>query len=126
MRGVPLIILSSFLLFTTSCSKTEANSQLDFSKQEIQVIFFTDESQYQNEAPYYDAIIKLKKDYPEVFKNMLIFSPKKAEDYYQTFKVREFPTILILHKEQIIVRVHGEYSKEEIIQPISDALSAEL
>lgn len=125
MRSVPLIILSSFLLFTTSCSKTEANSELDFGEQETQVIFFTDESRYQYEAPYYDAIIKLKKEYPEEFKNMLIFSPQKAEKYYQTLKVKEFPTILILHKEQIIVKVHGEYSKDEIIQPITDALGAD-
>ena len=63
MRGISLILLTSLLLFAAACSKTEANSELEF-KQELQIIFFTDERQYEYEAPYYEAIIHLKKKFP--------------------------------------------------------------
>ncbi len=122
MRGISLILLTSLLLFAAACSKTEANSELEF-KQELQIIFFTDERQYEYEAPYYEAIIHLKKKFPEEFKNMLVLSPQKAERYFKKFKIKKSPAIVVLHKQETIAKVQGEHKKDKIIEPISAALT---
>ncbi|MCK6204034.1 small peptidoglycan-associated lipoprotein [Bacillus infantis] len=87
-----------------------------------QVIFFTDESDYQNEAPYYDAIIELKKEFPDEMKKMKVITAAKAKKYYSTFELKGCPAILVLHQNRITAKVNGDASKDKIIEPLSKAL----
>ena len=43
-------------------------SSLAFDQNTKQLIFFSDEEEYEQEVSYYDAIIELKRDYPEEIK----------------------------------------------------------
>ncbi|MFE8703707.1 small peptidoglycan-associated lipoprotein [Cytobacillus sp. FJAT-54145] len=128
MRRIPLILIVSLLVITTSCKSkgSELGGELNIDDSIKQVIFFSDETEYQYEASYYDAIIELKKEFPEEMKNMKILPPTEAKRYYSTFKVKECPAIFVLYNEQIVAQVHGESSKEQIIQPIAKALSTGL
>lgn len=122
MRVLPLIII---ILFCTSCqNNNDTNLQFDSSMK--QIVFFSDESEIadlQIEAPYYDAIIELRQQFPNEFKNMKTLSPSKAKDHYDTFKVEECPALLVFHNEEVIVKIVGENTKEEIIEPITAALT---
>lgn len=121
MKGLSIIIMISLLLITTACQDTK-KEKLKIDSSTKQVVFFSDESKYQIEAPYYDAIIKLKQQFPEEIKNMLILPPSKAKDYYDTFKVKECPAILVLYNDEVVARVDGEISRDQIIRPISSVL----
>ncbi|WP_077211374.1 hypothetical protein [Bacillus dakarensis] len=119
MKGLSIIMMISLLFITTACQK----EKLKIDSSTKQIVFFTDESKYQIEAPYYDAIIALKQQFPEEIKNMLILPPSKAKDYYDTFKVKECPAIIVMYNDQVVARVDGEISREQIVKPISSALS---
>lgn len=123
MRVLPFIIIILFI--TTSCQANEDTS-LEIDSNIKQVVFFSDESDkadLQIEAPYYDAIIELRQLFPDEFKNMKTISTNKAREYYDTFKVKECPALLVLHNEEILVKVVGKNTKEEIVLPISQALT---
>lgn len=124
MKVLPLIILTSFFFTTASCQNNEIDEELSFDHHTKQILFFSDESKYQLEASYYDALIELKQHYPEEIKNMMTLSPENAEKYYEWFDVKECPALIVVYNDQIVVRVNGENSKHEIIEPISTALSS--
>ncbi|RID88135.1 small peptidoglycan-associated lipoprotein [Mesobacillus zeae] len=88
-----------------------------------QVVFFSDESNDANEAPYYDAIIELKEDFPDTMQNMVILTPDKADPYYKVFGIDKGPAILILYNDQVSVKVYGQATKEQIIMRIAKELS---
>lgn len=124
MRVLPIVILTSVLFTAGSCQSKKIDEDLGIDSSKKQIIFFSDESKYQLEASYYDAIIELKQSFPEEVKNMMTLSPKNSEDYYKRFEVNECPTILVIYNEKIVARIDGESSKNEIIKPISTALSS--
>lgn len=118
MRVLPILIV---LFLATSCQSNKVES-LDIDISVKQVIFFSDETELANlqvEAPYYDAIIELRQQFPDVFKNMKTLTPNDAK----TFDVKDCPALVILYDEKVIVKVVGENSKEEIMRPISAALN---
>ncbi|RSD28301.1 small peptidoglycan-associated lipoprotein [Mesobacillus subterraneus] len=90
-----------------------------------QVIFFSDEDDYNHEASYYDAIIELKKQYPNEFKNMVVIPTSNAKKYYGLLEVEEFPAILILQRDQVLASVNGTVTKDQIIEPLSAVLNGD-
>ncbi|GAE45857.1 hypothetical protein JCM21738_2704 [Mesobacillus boroniphilus JCM 21738] len=88
-----------------------------------QIVFFSDDENYKQEASYYDAIIELKKEYPAEFENIVVISAANANKYYDLFKVNKFPAILIVHQEQVLANVNGIVSKDQIIEPLSAVLN---
>ena len=52
----------------------QLRSSLTFDQNTKQLIFFSDEEEYEREVSYYDALIELKRDYPEEIKDMKIFT----------------------------------------------------
>ncbi|MEH7346895.1 small peptidoglycan-associated lipoprotein [Bacillus sp. JJ1532] len=124
MKVFLLFFIASFL-FITSCNHFKPQDELIFDNNRKQIIFFSNEKDYEEEASYYDAIIELKKEFPDEIKNMKIISSDKAKRYYEAFDVQSSPTILIIHQEKVIVKIKGDTSTEQIIKPLSDALKSE-
>ncbi|MCM3160333.1 MULTISPECIES: hypothetical protein [Bacillaceae] len=113
---IPVIVLSSCenLLF----SEGPLNEDIP---QDKQLVFFSDDENIQREAVYYDALLDIKKNFPEEFENMKIISEKT--DHNQ-FEIETFPSLLVIDKKQVLVQIEGTVvSKEDILEPVSSALS---
>lgn len=125
MKGLSFIFIASFLFLTASCNNTNQTNELGLNKNIKQVIFFSDEKDYQHEASYYDAIIDLKKSHPDAIDNMLVISAANAKNYYDFFEVETCPAIFVVYGDQIIVKVNGAVTKDQIIKPLSAVLEKE-
>jgi hypothetical protein len=124
MKGKPFLIMASILLFMVSCDKKEQiNLNLTFDQNKKQLVFFSDEDEYEQEVSYYDAIIELKRDFPEEVKNMKILTATDSEEYFNTFQVDHCPTLLVYYKNEVIIEIEGQATIEEIIAPVASVLS---
>lgn len=123
MRVLPYVIFISLILLTTSCKQDDDETLLEIDSDIKQVFFFSDESELQVEAPYYDAIIELRQKFPEEFKDMKTVTPQYAKDHYDTFKVENCPALLVIYNNDVVVKIVGENTKEQIIEPITAALT---
>lgn len=113
---IPVIVLSSCenLLF----SEGPLNEDIP---QDKQLVFFSDDENIQREAVYYDALLDIKKNFPEEFENMKIISEKTDNNQ---FEIETFPSLLVIDKKQVLVQIEGSVvSKEDILKPVSSALS---
>lgn len=126
MKGLPLLLIASLLFMTSSCNQLETKGDLLFEKNIKQIIFFSDDKEYEREASYYDAIIELKKEFPNEIKSMKTINAVNAKKYYDTFDIQSCPAIILIYNEKVLVKVKGEATKEQIIQPITNALKEEL
>lgn len=122
MKGISFILVASFLFLTSSCNTSNLSDELALDKNIKQVIFFSDEDDYQQEASYYDAIIELKELYPKEFDNMTIIPASNARKYDNFFHVEHCPAIFVVYGNQIIAQVNGTVTKDEIIEPLSKVL----
>ncbi|MFE8695348.1 small peptidoglycan-associated lipoprotein [Cytobacillus sp. FJAT-53684] len=126
MKGFPILMIASLFFIISSCHHIESKEELNIDQTIKQIIFFTNNQAYEQEAAYYDAIIELKKEFPTEIKNMKIITAANAKKYYGTFKINNCPAILINYKDKIIVKVEGEASTEQIVAPFYTALKEEL
>ncbi len=122
LKGLSTLIVTMLLLIIVSCDRSKSNDVLPFDKNVKQLIFLSDESEYQFEAAYYDALIELKKTYPEAVKNMKTINPNRSEEYLDFLTIKENPAILVVYNNEIVATVNGEESVEEIVQPIAKVL----
>ncbi|WP_053366047.1 hypothetical protein [Bacillus sp. FJAT-27245] len=121
MKGYPVYVLSFLLLLTASCSQAE-QATLSVDKNTKQIIFFSNEKEYNREAAYYDALIELKKDFPNEMENLMVLSSKEKKKYYDEFNIKSGPALIVLYKEKVMVRIDGLTTKEKIIRPVSKVL----
>ncbi|WP_226665934.1 hypothetical protein [Metabacillus litoralis] len=115
---IPVIVLSSCdnVLFLNGAPKENI-------AQDKQLLFFSDDDNIDREAIYYEALLDIKKDFPKEFEDMQIYSEKNNN---KTYEVDTYPSLLVVDKEEIVVHIEGSVlSKEEILEPISNALSTE-
>ncbi|MBS8263291.1 small peptidoglycan-associated lipoprotein [Mesobacillus boroniphilus] len=125
MKSLSFVFVATFLFLTASCNPVNDSDELELNEDIKQVVFFSDDENYKQEASYYDAIIELKKEYPAAFDNIVVIPAANANKYYDLFKVKQFPAILIIHQDQVLANVNGNVSKEQIIEPLSAALNNE-
>lgn len=123
MKGLPLLLAS--LLVITSCSNSN-DDKIQLPHNVKQIIFFSNDQDYSEEAAYYDALIELKKEFPAEIRNMLVISPTNAKPYFQSFHINACPALLVIYNDKVMIRISGKVSKEQIIQPISEILSSEV
>jgi len=126
MKGLSIILTATFLLLASSCSNITNYEDLGLEYDVKQIIFFSDEANYNNEAPYYDAIIELKRDFPEDFENMMVLTGDKADKYNKLFDVENHPALIVYYKDEVVVNINGTVSKDEIIKPLANVLSNDL
>lgn len=122
MKGFSTLIVIMLLLVIVSCDRSNSIDVLPFDKDVKQLIFLSDESEYQYEAAYYDALLELRKTYPEAIKNMMTINPNRSHEYLDFLTIKENPAIIVVYNNEIVVTVNGEESVEEIIQPIAKVL----
>ncbi|MGM0902556.1 MAG: small peptidoglycan-associated lipoprotein [Bacillota bacterium] len=126
MKGLSMILTATFLLFTSSCSSMSKYEELGLEYDAKQIIFFSDDANYNKEAAYYDAIIELKREFPEEFDNMMVLSGNKASKYDKLLEVEKHPALVVFYQDKVVVKIHGRVSKDEIIAPITKFLSRDL
>jgi hypothetical protein len=127
MKVLSFILAASFLLLTSSCNPAGDYEELKIDHEIKQIVFFSDENDYNKEAAYYDAIIELKRDFPEEINNMMVFSGDAANKYYKLFDVKQFPAILVFFQDEVVLKIDGSVvTKEQIIHPLAQALSSNL
>ena len=125
MKGKPFLIMASTLFFMVSCdNNNQIISSLTFDPNTKQLVFFSDDDEYEQELSYYDAIIELKRDYPEEIKNMVTFTSSDSKKYFETFQIDHCPALIVYHNNEVIVEIEGKATTEAIVIPISDALSS--
>jgi hypothetical protein len=125
MKSLSFVFVATFLFLTASCNPVNDSEKLKLDGDIKQVVFFSDDENYKQEASYYDAILELKKDYPAAFDNIVVIPAANANKYYDLFKVKQFPAILIIEQDQILATVNGKVTKEQIIEPLSAVLNDE-
>lgn len=122
MKGLAAVYLFSLLIFTASCSNHRSIDSLSIKKDVKQIIFFSDETNVQQEVAYYDAIIELKRDFPNEVENMMVFTNDEGKKYYDSFQIKNSPAIIVIYNDKIVANINGIVSKDQILQPISKAL----
>lgn len=125
MKSLSFVFVATFLFLTASCNPVNNSDQLELNGDIKQVVFFSDDENYKQEASYYDAIIELKKEYPAAFDDIVVIPAANANKYYDLFKVKQFPAILIVHQDEVIANVNGNVTKDQIIEPLSAVLNNE-
>ena len=125
MKSLSFVFVATFLFLTASCNPVNSSDELELNEDIKQVVFFSDDENYRQEASYYDAIIELKKEYPAAFDDIVVISAANANKYYDLFKVKQFPAILIVHQDEVIANVNGSVTKDQIIEPLSAVLNNE-
>ena len=125
MKGKPFLIMASALFLMVSCdNQKQIISSLTIDQNTKQLIFFSNAEEYEQEVTYYDAIIELKKDYPEEIKNMKILTSSDSKKYFKTFQIDRCPALIIFYKNEEILKIEGKAATEEIVAPVSNALSS--
>jgi hypothetical protein len=121
-RSVLIAFIISIILLTSCDNKLFSNDESDEEHiQDIQLLFYSDVAHIDREAVYYDALLDIKKEFPEVFENMKVVSEKNDDKKYE---VDIYPSLLVIEKEEVIVHIEGAVlTKAEIIEPIVHALA---
>ncbi len=125
MKGKPFLILAFTLFFMVSCDNNkQIISNLPFDPNSKQLVFFSDADKHEQEVSYYDAIIELKRDYPQEIKNMKIFTSSDSKKYFETFQIDHCPALIVYYNNEVIAEIEGKATTTEIVTPISHALSS--
>ncbi|MCM3441256.1 hypothetical protein AB3Z07_09585 [Metabacillus halosaccharovorans] len=112
---IPVVVLSSCKNIINSDVPTDLTLNRD-----KQIVFFSDDKNIDREAIYYDALLVIKEDFPEEFENMRVISENMDKHLYE---VDTYPSLLVVSKKEILVQIEGTVlSKEEILEPVSNAL----
>ena len=125
MKSLSFVFVATFLFLTASCNPVSDSDKLELNGDIKQVVFFSDDENYRQEASYYDAIIELKKEFPAAFDEIVVIPAANANKYYDIFQVKQFPAILIVHQDEVIANVNGNVTKDQIIEPLSAVLNNE-
>jgi hypothetical protein len=120
MRTISVFIMTVLLLFACQRGNSDPTEVL-FNDRSKQLIFFSDEQNLHKEGNYYDALLELKKIYPDEVSNMKLISLKESERY-STFNITSYPTLIVIVEDEIVEQIDGELNVDEIVQPINHAL----
>ncbi|MDX8359927.1 hypothetical protein [Cytobacillus sp. IB215316] len=119
MKRLSTFFLLSFI-FIASCQQNDTSS-IPKNKDDLQLMFFSDENNVQNEINYYDALLELKKEFPHEISNMVIIS-SQTEELNINININQYPALVMMYDNEIIAQVEGHISKDEIMNPIKEAL----
>ncbi|WP_433749335.1 hypothetical protein [Falsibacillus pallidus] len=118
------VISFGFILSLLILSGCEEKPVLSHGKQTLndQIIFFSDGDHYEKEIPYYDALLDIKTDHPKAFRRMIVVSPKDQSTFERRYHITSYPSILIVKKDRLKIKIEGKNSSEKIVQILSKSL----
>lgn len=124
MRKPSLLILSMLIFIVSSCAKNEVISNHPFLLQKDKniAILFSDEHSIYQEGNYYDALLEMKKKHPESFNSINIIHTTDR-DLIRHYDVDDFPTLLVLHNQDIVVRIEGLLETSDICILLENAIN---
>jgi hypothetical protein len=123
MKALAVVFMFSLLFFTASCNNHHSIDSLSLKDNVKQIIFFSDETNVQQEVAYYDAIIELRRDFPNEVENMMVFSKDEGKKYIDSLQIQNSPAIIVIYNNEIVANINGVASKDQIMQPILKVLS---
>lgn len=123
MKHVAFTISIAFLLLSTSCATAKQNKiPSEVQTDGRQILFFTNQEVMDNEAVYYDALLDLRKQFPEEFKNMIVY--QEGHSVVKKFDINTFPAIVVIDDHNVVFHIEGSVAKkEDIVQPMEKLLS---
>ncbi|MFY4773687.1 hypothetical protein [Metabacillus sp. RGM 3146] len=122
MARFALITIIMPVLFLTSCSAYDFASPSNgrIKAKDKQIFFFSDEENIDKETKYYDALLDIKQKYPKEVRQMKVYQTEQKNPLQN----HTFPSLVVIDNNQVIVKINGFVkSKEEIVRPITKALS---
>ncbi|MHC0037327.1 small peptidoglycan-associated lipoprotein [Pseudoneobacillus sp. C159] len=122
MKGLATVSIFSLLFFIASCQKHNSVDSLVIKENVKQIIFVSDETNVQQEAAYYDAIIELKKDFPNEVENMMVLTKEEGKKYFDSLQVKKSPAMIVVYNNKVVASINGMASKDQILEPITKVL----
>lgn len=113
-----------FLFSLTSCINNEeviANYPFLLKKDENITLLFSDEDFIYAEGSYYDALLDVKKNSPKKIHSINIIQSSDRE-LVRHYEISEYPTLLVIHNENITIRAEGPLQKAEILLILEEVL----
>lgn len=109
-----------FLFLTSGCSLSHImpdQHHQSVNQHHLKLIFFSDDEHMEQEVAYYDALLDLKKEFPEQVSNMEI-----SHDKGQWKKeVKIFPSLLLVNDKKVLVKIEGKI-KDKIVKLLQKEL----
>ncbi|WP_261133832.1 thioredoxin family protein [Bacillus sp. Marseille-Q3570] len=122
--GFLSIPLLSIIALLSSCQFIPEYGHLpvDLETDEINTILFSSKTNQTEEKIYYDALLELQKDYPQMLNSIRVIKKKNKQiaDYYN---VSKFPTVIVFDGKDEIVRLEGKKQVEEIKKKLDKVYS---
>ncbi|WP_417900688.1 hypothetical protein ABN702_10995 [Bacillus haimaensis] len=122
IRGSVILITLSFFILS-SCQENNTITHVKFPEHSKTLVFFTDESNIQDESTYYDAILDLKGLYPNEVANLMVVPLREEKTLYKQFNIKSTPSLLVVLDNEVVTQIDGTRQKEDIIVSIEKALS---
>ena len=112
-----------FLFLTSGCSLShimpDHEQQQSANQRHLKLIFFSDDEHMGQEVAYYDALLDLKKEFPEQVSNMEI-SHEKGQ---WKKEVKIFPSLLLVNDKKVLVKIEGKIKdKDKIVRLLQKEL----
>ncbi|MGD6775541.1 hypothetical protein ACQCU1_06085 [Sutcliffiella horikoshii] len=122
IRGAVIFFTLSFFILS-SCQENQSITHIQFPDDSRTLVFFTDESNLQDESTYYDAIIDLKNSFPDEVANLKVVHSENEKLLYKQFNVKATPSLIVVHDNEVVTQIEGSKPKKDIIISIEQALN---
>lgn len=122
IRGSVIFITLSFFILS-SCQEHKTITHLPFPNDSKTLVFFTDEATIQDESSYYDAILDLKRSFPDEVANLKVIPFQNDKFLYKQFNITSTPSLIVVSENEVVTHIEGTRQKEEIIGSIEEALN---
>ncbi|WP_078554963.1 hypothetical protein [Bacillus alkalicellulosilyticus] len=114
-HSISYMLLLTFLFIQTGCWSSEAaiTNPYELEDEEYITLLFSNDSSLNYESSFYDALLELRKQYPE---HEIPFDIINSEnrDIIRYYNITEYPTLIILEGSSIVLRIEGKRDKEVI------------
>ncbi|WP_404351257.1 hypothetical protein LG311_08680 [Sutcliffiella horikoshii] len=122
IRGAVIFFTLSFFILS-SCQENQSITHIQFPDDSRTLVFFTDESNLQDESTYYDAIIDLKNSFPDEVANLKVIHSENEKILYKQFNVKATPSLIVVHDNEVVTQIEGSKPKKDIVVSIEQALN---
>ncbi|WP_456275654.1 hypothetical protein [Bacillus sp. AK128] len=116
-----VFLLASSLLLLSSCQlKNSENDPTLKTLLEADALYISNEKDLMLENEYYNALIEVKRLYPDDLQEVIVLSNEDIENIEEELLVSTYPTLLLIDSKEIIAKIEGKNEKTTIINSISD------